>query len=127
MSKVTLYHANWCGHCVKFQPEWKNIKAKLDQIGIEHAEFEQTADGAVMEKEGIKGFPTIKITKNGKTSEYEGQRNLNSILESLDVSAQSGGYNGCADRRDCRRGNSINYHQKYLKYKQKYLKLKKTF
>ena len=25
--QITLYHANWCGHCVNFKPTWETMKS----------------------------------------------------------------------------------------------------
>ena len=25
--QITLYHAKWCGHCVKFMPTWEAMKS----------------------------------------------------------------------------------------------------
>ena len=36
MTKVTLYYADWCGHCTKFKPTWEGIKQvfKLNNISF---------------------------------------------------------------------------------------------
>lgn len=81
---VTLYYANWCGHCVNFKPEWKtfkksiekmnnkykNVKIKVDEY--EHSNLEKIG-GAKINGNDIEGFPTIKIKiTNGKESkEYD--------------------------------------------------------
>jgi protein disulfide-isomerase A1 len=115
MSKVTLYHANWCGHCVQFQPEWRKIKNELDKKGIMHEEYEETSNKSIMEKNQINGYPTIRITKNGKTSDYKGQRNMASIVAAV---------TGQKETRPHVGGGMV-YYKKYLKYKKKYLNLKK--
>jgi len=118
MVNITLYYANWCGHCINFKPEWNKLK---DTIGgnsmysnIETKEFEQTKDNDIMEKEGIKGYPTIRI--NGK--DYNGERSVSAILEKAIEESQGVNQKGGSIPDD-----DIYYKQKYLKYKTKYLKL----
>ena len=83
--KTTLYHAEWCGHCKNFMPEWakfvenvkngtvKHPKAKFECDQFEDRELtkenEATVNGAP-----IRGFPTVKIAvinSEGKTKEFE--------------------------------------------------------
>ena len=98
--KVTLFHANWCGHCKNFMPTWNELKNDLDNMGIEHAEYE-SADTNVMKENIISGYPTIKISNGNSNEEYNGSRDKISILNHINKLAQSGG--------------SIDYEQKYLK------------
>jgi thiol-disulfide isomerase/thioredoxin len=103
MSKLkvefTLFHADWCGHCVAFKPHWDNFIKNNKNTNITTTAY---ADNDVLNLEDktiatingkdIQGYPTlkIKILKNNKTIkeyEYSGERNkegldqhVNSIL-----------------------------------------------
>jgi len=83
--EVTLYYANWCGHCQKFKPEWEVLKSTLDKFNISHHEYEDSQDSAIIAKENVQGFPTIRIKENGKEYEYTGPRQATEILHSLNV------------------------------------------
>lgn len=108
--KIELYYANWCSHCIKFKPTWDKLKVELDKHNISYNEYEDSTINS--QEKGITGYPTIKITVDGKETEYSGPRNASNILDALGVSETQSG------------GNS-NYYHKYLKYKRKYIALQK--
>lgn len=81
---VTLYYADWCGHCVNFKPEWekigeniKKLKNKYKDINIILEKYSdkdlEKINGGTINNERIQGFPTIKFTLevNGKKKEYD--------------------------------------------------------
>jgi thiol-disulfide isomerase/thioredoxin len=113
--KVSLYYADWCGHCQTFKPTWEILKKDLEHNGIEHEEFE-SENKQVMKDNNIGGYPTIKITHNNNVEDYNGPRGREEILIHLKnlQNTQTGGNN-----------NEL-YYKKYLKYKSKYLQLKKN-
>ena len=108
MTKVILYWAEWCGHCIRFKPEWEKIKKELTKLGVTVEDYEHSRDSQVINDENINGFPTIKIKKGSSTKEYTGERTLEGIKKELKL--QSGG--------------KVDYYAKYMKYKSKYLELK---
>jgi len=101
---VTLFHATWCGHCVKFMPEWErmkktqNIAKNIDFAAHESSEM-NTLDVKKKTINGNKigGYPTIKISLNGSEFEYEGERKTKNILsfirDKIKTSPQKGGEN----------------------------------
>ena len=113
---VTLYHADWCGYCKMFMPEWSKLQEKSQLQNISTHEFELTKDKSIMEKEGITGFPTIVINNNGNKYKYSGERTADAILNELN--RQSGG--GTENLQNRYR---VLLH-KYKKYKAKYTSLK---
>ena len=114
MTKITLYHANWCGHCKRFKPNWDSLKTFFDSNNIQHNEYEHSQNQKEIDQANIEGFPTIKINKNGKEYEYKGERTEEALKKELVNNVQSGG----ADL------DEKMYKHKYLKYKKKYLSLK---
>lgn len=81
-------YADWCGHCVALQPEWKKVEHALLPMrsnNIESANKDQLIDAfnrkyhTNMQKEV--GFPTIfKYTKVGGIETYEGERNAKHMI-----------------------------------------------
>lgn len=101
--KVTLFHADWCGHCVRFMPTWeKMIKDKEATKNIEFEAYEESKMRSL--DESIKtingedartyGFPTIKITVDKEEYAYNGNRTPEEIykyiLEKIKISAYAG-------------------------------------
>jgi hypothetical protein len=125
--KLTLYHADWCGHCIRFIPVWNEFLKYVDShkltnangkpVKIEHVSYQHTRnmqdkkDNAVIEKNGIRSFPTI-IVEADKKYEYSGPRSsVQDILTHLKLKTAQNG------------GGGKDYHN-YLKYKSKYLAIK---
>jgi hypothetical protein len=146
---ITLYKANWCGYCRKFDPDWKkiqsilksgDIKNKLDseQAEVIFDEYEDSANRDVMLKNNISSYPTVKVSiidgDNKKTFDLESQdrelnKFINSALEPLSASLK----NMIKSKLNNPNQNGgyfshvkpdLKYYHKYLKYKSKYLDLK---
>lgn len=116
--EVNLYYAEWCGHCQKFKPEWENLKATLDDLGVSHNEYEDDTNKEEIKNAQVDGFPTIRIKVDKDEFDYSGPRTAPAILDYIgiipDKVDQSGGST-----------NKSPYEARYLKYKAKYLSLKK--
>ena len=90
-TKITLYHAKWCGHCKNFIPQWNALTKTLEKNNISYADFEDSRDADVINSANIIGFPTIRITKDNHEYEYNGDRTVDGILNELGI--QVGGSN----------------------------------
>ena len=90
--KLVLYHAEWCSHCKMYYPEWKAISKILNNNGIKTQEYEQTQNTEIMEQEGIKSFPTLKIKYENGDNQVLQSRDTNYILQTFGITAnQLGG------------------------------------
>lgn len=78
---LVLYHAHWCGHCQRFQPDWQKLKRKLksEMPNVCLGEVEQTPLQQHMKNVSVQGFPTIKFYKRGKSPNNNNEENTNSI------------------------------------------------
>jgi thiol-disulfide isomerase/thioredoxin len=129
--KVQLFYANWCGHCNKFKPEWEQFKKLADGDNIKHEEYEADKDKQKVDEANVSGFPTIRITMNGNTEDYNGERTADAILSFVkgDKKSMSGGGNpnqcgGKRLRKSLNPSHEDYYKIKYWKYKAKYFKTK---
>lgn len=94
---IVLYYADWCGHCVRFKPEWAKFKSEMAR---KHpnlctvAEVEQSHLSNVPAAQ-VQGYPTIKFYRpmnaSAKTANVPG---FNFIANMLGGSAsESSGSN----------------------------------
>lgn len=94
MTKISLFYADWCGHCKTFKPTWDALKKVFTKNNIYFEEYEDSKHENIIKEEGIEGFPTIKITNNeGIKYEYMGERSANGILNEILPNLQVGGKN----------------------------------
>ena len=131
MTKITLYHSDWCSHCKEFKPIWNQLKESLSNSNInnkqiEFIEYEYPNDLVSFLKEGVEEFPTIKISKNNNSYEYKGDTTFDSIKKELlddNLITQSGGFNNIQTKTHKNKFED-KMKEKYLKYKKKYQELK---
>tara|TARA_B100001250_G_C19457968_1_gene638906 strand:+ start:271 stop:687 length:417 start_codon:yes stop_codon:yes gene_type:complete len=85
--QLTLFYAPWCGHCKTTMPIWKKTKTN-NKTGINMNEINCDENEDLAKLHNIQGYPTIKYLPNGIDSnegsvEYDGERNMQSILSFL--------------------------------------------
>jgi thiol-disulfide isomerase/thioredoxin len=91
---MTLFYAEWCGHCKKFMAEtWGQLKEKYGSSkDVQLNEIDCTSVKSAIETpagKNVEGFPTLILNykdKNGKyiEEEYNGPRSLNVIASVID-------------------------------------------
>ena len=91
MPAVVCFHADWCGLCKNFVPQWDKLTSSWENeesdVKIMKVECgkpnEKKEHSEIMEKYNIKGYPTILIFDNGSHTEYTGDRDIVSISNYL--------------------------------------------
>jgi protein disulfide isomerase len=74
------FYAPWCGHCKKLAPEWEKAATELKGKAL-LAKMDATVEKSVPSKYDIKGYPTIKVFRDGKISgDYDGGRSAPDIV-----------------------------------------------
>ena len=77
------FYAPWCGHCKKFLPEVKKVAQAFNEI-------EPNASVAIMncdtyrtycQRFEVKGFPTIRLFKDGEAIPFSGERTAESVAD----------------------------------------------
>jgi thiol-disulfide isomerase/thioredoxin len=80
---VTYYYLPRCPHCVAFQDEWATFQSTADPSLMTAVSIDASDDSnrKLIASEGISGYPTIRILKNGNVVEYKGARKASSLID----------------------------------------------
>jgi thiol-disulfide isomerase/thioredoxin len=80
-SNFTLYYADWCPHCKAVKPifsQWSSsgtVNVQNKTVSTQMVEADTNPE--LVSKAGVKGFPTMILTKSdGTTMEYKGERSV---------------------------------------------------
>lgn len=84
---MLLIHADWCGHCKRFQPTFDDLHQKLNSdfplLSIEdkYLQKNQNLSSAL----NFRGYPSLKFfDQNGKIiGDYSGDRTKDSLLQHI--------------------------------------------
>lgn len=90
---IVKFFAPWCGHCKRMAPTWDDLAGKFAGSSVAKvAKVDCTLDDNkdLCNEQGVDGFPTIFIYKNGeKLEEYNGSRSLDDLYEFVSKHAQT--------------------------------------
>lgn len=75
---MLIVYAKWCGHCRALFDTWRDLSKKLSKKAkiyvIEESNYKA---------KDINGFPSMRIVKNGKATNYEGARDVEGMEKAL--------------------------------------------
>jgi len=71
------FFAPWCGHCKSMAPTWDQLSSDVSSFVV--ADVDATVEKDLAKRFQIKGFPTLKLFKDGKMYDYNGDRSYDSL------------------------------------------------
>eukprot|EP01111_Echinosteliopsis_oligospora_P009855 TRINITY_DN2968_c0_g1_i2.p1 TRINITY_DN2968_c0_g1~~TRINITY_DN2968_c0_g1_i2.p1 ORF type:complete len:320 (-),score=84.17 TRINITY_DN2968_c0_g1_i2:471-1400(-) len=75
------FYAPWCGHCKKLNPIFDTVGAKFMKMkGIHAGKIDCTVEKGLAERFNIRGYPTLKVIKDGKLYDYSGGRTEDALI-----------------------------------------------
>jgi thiol-disulfide isomerase/thioredoxin len=87
MDTFTMYYADWCGHCQKAKPEFKEFAAAgsvllTNGLPCKIRMIEADSNKEEIAAKKVQGFPTFLLeTTDGKVVEYKGKRSTDGYLK----------------------------------------------
>jgi protein disulfide isomerase len=73
------FYAPWCGHCKTLAPVYEDAARKL-RGQLQLAKIDATVQTALAAKYEVKGFPTLKLYREGEIRNYNGPRTVDGIV-----------------------------------------------
>ncbi|KAF8655219.1 hypothetical protein AX16_003126 [Volvariella volvacea WC 439] len=74
------FFAPWCGHCKALAPHYEEAATNLREKGIKLAKVDCVEEADFCQANGVQGYPTLKVYKDGVPSEYKGPRQADGIV-----------------------------------------------
>ena len=87
--EVFFFYTAWCPYCKKARPEWDKFKDGhageiREGYRLLFTEVDADANETLANKYEVVGYPTIKLVKDGKVTEYDAKPSVATLNQFLD-------------------------------------------
>ena len=92
---IYFFHADWCPHCKKAEPEWNAFKTANDKkqtngyiircASVDCTDAEESSAKQMITRFGVDSYPTIKMDKDNTTIDYDSKVTLSSLTSFVDI------------------------------------------
>jgi thioredoxin domain-containing protein 5 len=81
------FYAPWCGHCKRMHAAWEQLavdNADVEGVNVARMDCTDKNNRPVCSEHGVRGFPTVKLIKDGKATKYSGKRTVKECQKWVD-------------------------------------------
>jgi len=82
----TKYFVNWCGHCKRLAPVWKQLENEYStNSNVQIKEIDCEVQPDLAKQNNVRGYPTLILTSGSKSEKYNGPRTLNALKQFVET------------------------------------------
>ena len=84
---VCMFHAPWCGHCVKTMPHFQAAALAMQgQVDCFSADCHNSQMDEALKRYGLTGFPAfVRVTPSGEVRLLQGARDVAALLAFMEA------------------------------------------
>jgi protein disulfide-isomerase-like protein len=75
---IVKFTTSWCGHCKNVAPIFQDAANSTDEVIFANVDCEKNR--LICSNYQVRGYPTIKLFKDGKYTEYDGPREVSGFI-----------------------------------------------